>query len=60
MPDEKKTAPDSPVEERMQEATEQGFVGSTPDQTPNEAYTVKGVTSGQSTPETQKPKQDKP
>ena len=33
-------------------AHEQGFVGDEVDQTPNENYTVAGVTSGKPTPET--------
>lgn len=49
------SAPESPVEDAMQEATAQGYIGSTPDDTPNEAYTVKGVLAKQPTPETQKP-----
>ena len=39
MPDEKKVITD------MQEATEAGYFGYVPDETPNEAYTVAGVTS---------------
>lgn len=31
---------------------EQGFRGSVPDPTPNDAYTVAGVTAGKPTPET--------
>ncbi len=53
--DEQPQTVESPVEEAMQEATEKGYVGSTPDKTPNEAYSVSGVTSGQQTPETQEP-----
>lgn len=34
------------------QATEQGFVGRKVDETPNENYTVAGVTSGAPTPET--------
>lgn len=37
----------------LEEATEKGYIGTVPDQTPNEAYTVRGVTSGQPTPETE-------
>jgi hypothetical protein len=40
------------VQEKMDEATEKGFIGSVPDPTDNEAYTVGGVTSGAPTPET--------
>jgi len=37
---------------RLEEANEQGFLGEKVDPTPNEAYTVAGVTSGAPTPET--------
>ena len=37
---------------------EQGFVGTEVDQTPNENYTLKGVTSGAPTPETERGKDD--
>jgi hypothetical protein len=40
------------VRQRVDVETEQGFRGVEVDQTPNEAYTVQGVTSGQATPET--------
>lgn len=47
---------DSKVADRAADAiakeTEQGFRGVEVDPTPNEAYTVSGVTSGQPTPET--------
>lgn len=36
----------------MDEDVEQGFHGESPDPTPNENYTVAGVTSGAPTPET--------
>lgn len=39
------------VQKKMDVETEQGFRGFVPDQTPNENYTVKGVTSGAPTPE---------
>lgn len=44
------------VQRLADEAAEQGFIGSSPDATPNEAYTLKGVTSGQPTPETERGK----
>lgn len=51
----KKTTHTDPVAEQVQavvdEAEEQGFYGIPVDPTPNEAYTLKGVTSGKSTPE---------
>jgi hypothetical protein len=34
------------------EANEKGYIGEVPDPTPNENYTVAGVTSGAPTPET--------
>jgi len=47
----KKDAGDAEVQATMDEETDKGFSGEVPDPTPNEAYTVKGVTSGQKTPE---------
>lgn len=41
----------SPAERAEQDA-EQGYSGTVPDPTPNEHYTVQGVTSGKPTPET--------
>jgi hypothetical protein len=35
----------------LEQANEQGFLGTKVDPTPNEAYTVAGVTEGQATPE---------
>lgn len=46
------------IQREMDEATEQGFIGVEVDQTPNENYTVQGVTSGAPTPETD-PDKDK-
>ncbi|AGL13872.1 hypothetical protein [Actinoplanes sp. N902-109] len=42
------------VQARMDEITEQGYQGTSTDPTPNENYTVGGVTSGAPTPETDK------
>ncbi len=42
------------VEAQVNVEEEQGFRGEKVDPTPNEAYTVAGVTSGQPTPETDK------
>lgn len=39
------------VQEKVDEAEAKGHLGEVPDETPNEAYTVKGVTSGMPTPE---------
>ena len=38
--------------ERVAEADEKGYWGTVPDPTPNEAYTLAGVSQGQPTPET--------
>ncbi len=40
------------VQSAVDQETKQGFRGVEVDPTPNEAYTVAGVTSGQPTPET--------
>lgn len=40
------------VQSKMDEETEKGFRGVKVDPTPNENYTVAGVTSGKPTPET--------
>lgn len=40
------------VQEAFDEANEKGFFGTKVDPTPNENYTVEGVTSGKPTPET--------
>ena len=48
---EKKTAQSSEdagqaeVQKRFDEANDKGYFGTTPDETPNEDYTLKGVTS---------------
>jgi len=42
------------VQEKVDEETDQGFTGTVPDPTPNENYTVAGVTAGKPTPETPK------
>lgn len=39
------------VQAKVDVETEQGFVGFVPDPTPNENYTIAGVTSGAPTPE---------
>ena len=39
------------VQEKVDEAEDKGYMGEVPDQTPNEHYTVDGVTSGKPTPE---------
>lgn len=40
------------VQEKVDEAEDKGHLGTVPDLTPNENYTVSGVTSGKPTPET--------
>lgn len=40
------------VQARVDEATERGYVGTVPDPTPNEAYTLAGVVAKRPTPET--------
>lgn len=40
------------VQKAADKAAEQGYIGTVPDPTPNENYTVAGVTSGKPTPET--------
>lgn len=58
--DKKKNAADDlgadQVQQAFDEANEQGYFGSAPDETPNENYTLKGVTSGKPTPETERGK----
>ena len=44
------------VQAKFDEAEKKGYFGEVPDDTPNEAYTLKGVTSGQPTPETERGK----
>lgn len=43
------------VQEKVDEAEAQGFIGSTPDATPNRNYSVEGVAAGLPTPETTEP-----
>lgn len=51
--DEKATdAAAKQVQEQADKETDQGFRGTKVDPTPNENYTVEGVTSGKPTPET--------
>ena len=60
MADQKKKAADdagqAEVQAKFDEAEEKGYFGTTPDDTPNENYTVQGVTSGKPTPETERGK----
>lgn len=42
------------LQERFDKEAEQGYRGVVADPTPNSAYTVSGVTSGEPTPETDK------
>lgn len=44
------------VQAKFDEAAEKGYFGSVPDETPNENYTLAGVTSDKPTPENQRGK----
>lgn len=44
------------VQAKFDEAEAKGYFGEAPDKTPNENYTLKGVTSGKPTPENQRGK----
>lgn len=44
------------VQAAFDEANAKGYFGETPDDTDNENYTLKGVTSGKPTPETERGK----
>lgn len=44
------------VQAKFDEANAKGYFGHTPDKTPRENYTLKGVTSGKPTPETERGK----
>lgn len=52
MTDSKKDAGQAEVQKTMDKAEDQGFLGVEVDPTPNENYSVAGVTSGAPTPET--------
>ena len=53
MADKKKTdSGEAEVQANVDEANEQGFLGTRVDPTPLENYTLEGVTSGKPTPET--------
>lgn len=54
--DRKGDAGEAEVQARFDEANEKGYFGETPDETPNEHYTLQGVTSGKPTPETERGK----
>lgn len=47
-----KKSPEDRVQDAVDEETERGFNGVEVDPTPNENYTLDGVTSGKPTPET--------
>lgn len=49
-------AGEAEVQAKMDEAEDKGYFGTTPDDTPNENYTLQGVTSGKPTPETDRGK----
>lgn len=44
------------VQAKFDEAEDKGYFGHTPDDTPNENYTLQGVTKGKPTPENQRGK----
>ena len=44
------------VQAKFDEAAKKGYFGHAPDDTPNENYTLKGVTSGKPTPESERTK----
>ena len=44
------------VQAKADEAAEKGYFGETPDDTPNENYTLQGVAAGKPTPETERTK----
>jgi hypothetical protein len=53
----KKSADDAgqaEVQKNFDEAADKGYFGETPDDTPNENYTLQGVASGKPTPETER------
>lgn len=59
MATEKKTTADAgqdEVQAKFDEAEKKGYFGHSPDPTPPENYTLKGVTSGKPTPETERGK----
>jgi hypothetical protein len=61
MATEKKTtaaddAGQAEVQAMFDEANEKGYFGHSPDETPLDNYTLKGVTSGKPTPETERTK----
>lgn len=53
---EKSDAGQAEVQAKFDKAEEKGYFGSVPDGTPNENYTLAGVTSGKPTPETERVK----
>ncbi len=52
MAETKNDAGKAQVQKQVDKENEQGFIGTEVDPTPNSAYTVAGVTSGEPTPET--------
>jgi hypothetical protein len=52
----KSDAGQAEVQAKFDEAEEQGYFGTDPDSTPNDNYTLSGVTSGKPTPENQRGK----
>jgi hypothetical protein len=55
-PKKSEDAGQAEVQAKFDEAAEKGYFGESPDDTPRENYTLKGVTSGKPTPETDRGK----
>lgn len=56
---ERTDAGQAEVQKNFDEAAEKGYFGTTPDETPNENYTLGGQAAGKSTPETERVHPDK-
>jgi hypothetical protein len=55
-PEKKADLGQAELQARSDKATKQGYWGKVPDETPNENYTLAGVTSDKPTPENQRGK----
>jgi hypothetical protein len=55
-PEKARDAGQAEVQARSDEATKKGYFGNTPDNTPNENYTLAGVIADKPTPENQRGK----
>lgn len=56
MAEKQKDAGAAEVQAKFDEINAQGYIGEKVDKTPNENYTIAGVTAGKPTPETEKGK----